>query len=87
MKAVAIGKRELLIGFMLAGVKERLETEDPNEALKYLYELEEKETDYLVLVASGLYSKIENEISEIQNRKPSYVFYRFSGGGIEWRKD
>ena len=87
MKAVAIGKSELLIGFMLAGVKERLETEDPSEALQYLHELEEKETDYLVLVASGLYSKIENEIGEIQKRKPSYIFYRFSGGGIEWRKD
>lgn len=87
MKAVAIGKKELLIGFMLAGVKERLETENPDEALRYLHKLEEKDTDYLIIVTSDLYSKIKDEISEIQNRKPSHIFYRFSGGGIEWRKD
>jgi vacuolar-type H+-ATPase subunit F/Vma7 len=87
MRVVAIGKREILMGFMLAGIRERLETEDSNEALEYLHELEDKESDYLVLLPSDLYSKIEDEIAEIQNRNPSYVFYKFSGGGIEWRKE
>lgn len=86
MRVVAIGKREILIGFMLAGIKERLETEDSNEALKYLHELEDRESDYLVLLTSDLYDKIEDEIAEIQSRNPSYIFYKFSGGGIEWRK-
>jgi vacuolar-type H+-ATPase subunit F/Vma7 len=85
MRVVAIGDREILVGFMLAGIKERLETKDSEEALKYLRELEDRESDYLILLTSDLHSKIEDEIAEIQSRKPSFIFYKVSGGGIEWR--
>lgn len=86
MKVVAVGKREVLMGFMLAGVKETLETEDPEAALQFLHELEDKETDFLVIITSNLYRRIEEEIAQIQMRKPSFVFYNFSGGGLNWRE-
>jgi vacuolar-type H+-ATPase subunit F/Vma7 len=86
MKVVAVGNKEMLIGFMLAGVKERLETEDPDEALKFLHEIAEKETACLAVVIFDIYREIEEELSEIQERKPSFIFYEFSGGGFKWRK-
>ncbi|MFP3985486.1 MAG: V-type ATP synthase subunit F [Candidatus Bathyarchaeia archaeon] len=86
MKVAAIGKKDILVGFMLAGIKERLETDDHDEALKFLQELEERETDFLVIVTSDLYHKLKQEISEIQARKPSFVFYELSGGGLKWTK-
>jgi vacuolar-type H+-ATPase subunit F/Vma7 len=86
MKVIAIGKKEILIGFMLAGIKERLETDDPHVALKFLHELEEKETSSLVVITSDLYRGIEKEIGEIQLRKPAFIFYEFLGGGLKWRE-
>lgn len=86
MKVVAVGKKEVLLGFLLGGIKERLETEDPEEALKFLHELEEKERSSLVIITSELYSKIREEIEKIQSRNPSFIFYEFSGGGLKWRE-
>jgi vacuolar-type H+-ATPase subunit F/Vma7 len=86
MKVIAIGKKEILIGFMLAGIKERLETDNPHVALKFLHELEEKETTFLVVVTSDLYRRIEKEIAEIQLRKPAVIFYEFRGRGLSWRE-
>lgn len=80
MKMAVIGKREMSIGFMLAGVSERLETNAPEDALRFLNELEKHETAYLIVIASEILREIESEISEIQSRKPSFVFYEFSGG-------
>lgn len=86
MKAVAVGKKEILVGFMLAGIKETLETDDPETALQFLHELEKKETDFLIFITSDLYHEIEEDIAEIQMRKSSFIFYNFSGGGLRWRK-
>ncbi len=86
MKIVAVGKREILMGFMLAGIKETLETEDPEAALQFLHKLEDKDTDFLVIITSNLYNKLREEIVKIQMRKPSFVFYEFSGGGLKWRE-
>ncbi len=86
MKFAAIGKREMLVGFALAGVKEQLETQDRDDALRFLHELEEKETAFLIIIESSLYKEIEQEIKEMQVRKPSFIFYRFAGGGLDWRR-
>lgn len=86
MKVVAVGNKEMLIGFMLAGIKERLETDDPNEALKFLHEIEEKETVCLAVIAAYIYREIKEKIAEIQERKPSFIFYEFSEGGFKWRE-
>ncbi len=85
MRIAAIGKKEILVGFALAGVKERLETYDSEEALGFLHELEESETAFLVIIESEMYDEIEQEIEEMQARKPSFMFYRFVGGGLDWR--
>lgn len=86
MHLIAVGNREMLIGFMLAGIRERLETDDPNEALEFLHQTEGKKEACLVIVASDIYQEIEEELSEIQGRKPSFIFYEFSGGKLSWRK-
>lgn len=86
MRVIAIGNKEMLIGFMLAGVKERLDTDDPDEALRFLHRLEEEETGCLVVAASDIYREIKEEIEEIQKRKPSFIFYTLSGAGLKWRR-
>jgi len=86
MKVIAVGKKEILMGFMLAGIKERLETDNPDVALRFLHGWEEKETTLLVVVTSDLYRGIEKEITEIQLRKPAFIFYEFLGGGLKWRE-
>lgn len=87
MKMVAVGKREMLIGFMLAGVKEQFETDVPEDALKFLNRLEQQEAAYLIVIASDLFKEIEAEIREIQSRKPSFVFYKFSENTFSWREE
>ncbi|MFW6117416.1 MAG: V-type ATP synthase subunit F [Thermoproteota archaeon] len=86
MKVVAVGNKEALLGFLLAGINKRLETEDPEEAVRFLHRLEKKESSSLVIVTSELYSKIREEIERISSRNPSFIFYNFSGGGLKWRK-
>ena len=85
MKVVAVGKKETLIGFMLAGIKRRFETDNPDSALEFLHELEKQNTAFLVVVESSLYREISEEIVEIQARKPSFVFYELLGGSLKWR--
>jgi vacuolar-type H+-ATPase subunit F/Vma7 len=86
MKVFVVGDREILMGFMLAGIKERLETDDPDDALKYLQDLAKKETACMVIITSAIYGKIKGEIAELQERKRSFLFYEFSGGGLSWRE-
>lgn len=85
MKIVAVGNGQMLIGFMLAGIKTWLDTDDPDEALGLFHKMEETETACLIIVAPEIYRERKEEIEEIQERKPSLVFYEFSGG-LEWRK-
>ncbi len=87
MKVVAVGKKESLLGLMLAGIKERFEAENPEEALQFLRDLEKQDSAFFVVVESSLYRMIEGEIVEIQARKPSFVFYELSGGSLNWRKE
>jgi vacuolar-type H+-ATPase subunit F/Vma7 len=85
MKVFAIGNRDILTGFMLGGIKERLETNESNDALKYLRELAEKESACMVIISSEIFNAIRNEIDELQDRKRGFIIYEFSGGGLKWR--
>ena len=87
MRMAAIGKREMIIGFMLAGIKERFETNAPEDALKFLDRLEKEEAACLIVIASDIFKEIKAEILEIQSRKPSFVFYEFLGGAFSWREE
>jgi vacuolar-type H+-ATPase subunit F/Vma7 len=86
MKVFAVGKKETLLGLMLAGIKERLETDKADDALSYLHELAEKETACMVIITSDMFSKIKKEIDELQDRKRSFIFWEFSGGDLRWRE-
>ncbi len=86
MKIFAIGDREMLIGFWLSGIKQSLETEDPSEALRFIHGIEQREKACLIVMQSKIYHEIEENMKEIQERKASFIFYEFSGGGLKWRK-
>jgi vacuolar-type H+-ATPase subunit F/Vma7 len=74
---VAVGNRETLIGLMLAGVKTRLETEDPSEALDYLRRVAEKDDVGVVIITSDLYQKIKTELAGVQERRLLPIFFEF----------
>jgi len=82
MKMIAIGKKEMLIGLMLGGLKEILETEDTKRVLEYLYKMEEIEESCLTILDSEIYDKIKEQIEEIEKRNPLFIIYRFSGGRL-----
>ncbi|HUW49031.1 MAG TPA: V-type ATP synthase subunit F, partial [Patescibacteria group bacterium] len=79
MKVVAIGSTEALVGFMLAGVKERLETDKPDEALKYLDELAETEKSCMIIISSDIFREIRSEITGLQERRRLFIFYEITG--------
>jgi len=86
MRVVAVGPTETLLGLMLGGIKERFETDEPSDAIEYLSGLAAKETSCLIIIASGIFKEIEDEIGEIQERRRSFIFYEFSGGRLKWRQ-
>ena len=86
MRVVAIGSKEMLVGLMLAGIHETLETEDPNEALEFLHLIEKKGVGYLVIIESGIYQKIKQEISQIRDKNQAFIPYEFFGGNLKWRR-
>ncbi len=87
MKIVAIGRTETLVGLMLAGVKERLETDKPDEAVKYLGNLAEKEKSCMIIVSSDIFNEIRTEIADLQERRRLFIFYEMIGGVLRWREE
>ncbi len=86
MKIVAIGPTEALLGLMLAGVTERLETAKPDEALRYLSELSGREKSCMVIISSSVFGKIKSEIADLEEKLRMFVFYEMIGGELRWRE-
>lgn len=85
MKVFAVGKKEALLGLMLAGIKATMETDKADDALGYIRELAEREAACMVIVTSDIFRKIRKEMDELQDRKPLLLFCEFSGGDLRWR--
>ena len=86
MRVVAIGSTEALVGLMLAGVKERLETDKPDEALKYLGNLAEQEKSCMIIISSSIFKEIRTEIADLQERRRLFIFYEMMGDELRWRE-
>ena len=85
MKLFAVGKKEALLGLMLAGIKATMETDRADDALDYIRELAEREAACMIIVTSDIFTKIRKEMDELQNRKPLLLLCEFSGGDLRWR--
>ena len=83
MKIIAVGNMQMLLGFMLAGIKEVLNTEDSSVTLQFLKETAKE--DCIVIIYAAIYDEIQGEIKELQAKNPTFIPYRFSGGSLRWR--
>ena len=75
----------MTLGFRLAGIKDTLTISTPEDMLKVLQQLEEKETTCLIIIGSDLYSEVADYVTAVQDRKPDFIFYKFPGDGFKWR--
>lgn len=85
MRVVAVGPREILLGLMLAGVKDVVETRDPEEAIERIQIFLKDEDVGAIIVASEIYDVKQDDLEKIRGERPLPIFARFPTKGVDFR--
>jgi len=85
LRVVAVGSREVLLGLMLAGVKDVVETGDPDEAVERIRAFLKDEDVGAIIVASEIYDAKQDELERIRGDRTLPLFARFPAKGVEFR--
>ncbi len=75
MKIAAVGKKRNLVGLGLAGIAERIETDDPEDAFKHVSDFVISDDYGIIIITSEIYKQIADRIEILRERRRIPIFF------------